>query len=44
MGKAKKRVNPEVTARTNRNFKERDTEELLRVIDKQPPSWKVNTK
>jgi hypothetical protein len=42
MGKAKKRVNPKVTCRTNRQFKKRYTEELLKVIDKLPPPWKVN--
>jgi hypothetical protein len=41
MGKAKKRVNPKVTSRTNRNFKKRYTEELLRAIDKLPPPWTV---
>lgn len=42
MVKAKKRMNPKVTCRTNRKFKKRYMGELLRVIDKLPPPWKIN--
>lgn len=42
MVKAKKGVNPKVTCRTNRKFKKRYMGELLRVIDKLPPPWKIN--
>ena len=42
MVKAKKRVNPKVTCRTNRKFKKGYMGELLRVIDKLPPPWEIN--
>lgn len=42
MGKAKKRENPKVACRTNRNFKEIYIAELLKVIGKQSPPCMVN--